>query len=135
MIFADVIAMKVAIPHWQGRISPVFDVARDVLLVDVGSGPEQTRSEVRLGGSSVIERTKQLVELNVDILICGAISKPLEAALAAAGVRVFSQTCGQVEQVLGAFITGKLYQDKFTMPGCCGLRRRGRRRSQRGRNG
>ena len=26
--------MKVAIPHWQGRISPVFDVAGNVLVVE-----------------------------------------------------------------------------------------------------
>jgi len=29
--------MKVAIPHWQGRISPVFDVAGALLLVDVAN--------------------------------------------------------------------------------------------------
>ena len=27
--------MKVAVPDWEGRVSPVFDVARQVLLVDL----------------------------------------------------------------------------------------------------
>jgi len=40
--------MKIAIPNWQGRVSPVFDVARDVLLVDVVDGLAQARTAVRM---------------------------------------------------------------------------------------
>jgi predicted Fe-Mo cluster-binding NifX family protein len=58
------------------------------------------------------------------VLICGAISRPLEAMLLSAGVEVIPQTCGPVEEVLKAFMSGKLTEKAFLMPGCCGRRRR-----------
>jgi predicted Fe-Mo cluster-binding NifX family protein len=68
----------------------------------------------------------------VDALICGAISWPLELALTSAGIEVIAQTCGDVDEVLEAFLAGQLEQEKFLMPGCCGRRRRFRK-GRRGR--
>lgn len=123
--------MKIAIPNWQGRVSPVFDVARDVLLVDVVDGLAQARTAVRMSEDDIQARVKTMVDLSVDVLICGAISRPLEMAVWLAGIEVFPQTRGSVEQVLAAFVSGNLNQDKFIMPGCCGLRRRSRGRGSR----
>jgi len=124
--------MRVAIPYWQGRISPVFDVAGNLLLVDVTNGREQARSNVVLDTEQPQARADLLVEQGVNVLICGAISWPLERALATANIEVISQTCGDVEQVLAAFANGQLRYNAFLMPGCCGRRRRlpmrGRRR-------
>jgi len=122
---------RVAIPHWQGRVSPVFDVAGNVLLVDVADGTEQARQNVAVDGEQPRAREHLLSEHGATVLICGAISWPLEMALSAAGIEVIPQTCGDIDQVLTAFIDGRLNQDAFLMPGCCGRRRRfqaGRRR-------
>jgi len=43
--------MKVAIPYWQERVSPVFDVAGRVLLVEVAEGKEQGRQDLAMEGS------------------------------------------------------------------------------------
>jgi predicted Fe-Mo cluster-binding NifX family protein len=56
--------------------------------------------------------------LGVDVLICGAISAPLRAVLAAEGVRVIPNRCGFVEEVLRAFLSGELTEQAFLMPGC-----------------
>jgi predicted Fe-Mo cluster-binding NifX family protein len=125
--------MKVAIPHWQGRVSPVFDVAGNVWLVDVADGAELARQNVSLTAAAPQARAKALAELGTDVLVCGAISWPLEMAIAAAGIEVIPQTCGDVERVLAAFISGQLNQDAFLMPGCCGRRQRFRARRRRGR--
>jgi len=128
-------AMRVAIPHWQGRVSPVFDVAGQMLVVDVAEGREQARQNVGLEAEQPQARASRLVRHGATVLICGAISWPLERALSAAGIEVIPQTCGDVEQVLAAFINGQLQQDAFLMPGCCGRRRRfqvGRRHGGRG---
>ncbi|MBS3733721.1 MAG: dinitrogenase iron-molybdenum cofactor biosynthesis protein [Phycisphaerae bacterium] len=114
--------MKVAIPHWQGRVSPVFDVAGHVWLVEVDGGVEQTRREVSFDTEGLQARARRLVEAGADVLVCGAISRPLERAVTAAGVEVVAQTCGDVESVLAAYIDGRLGQGAFLMPGC---RRRG----------
>ena len=116
--------MKIAIPRWQNRISPVFDVACNVLLVDIVGGCEQGRREVCLDAETLRSRINIMVELRADVLVCGAISRQLEMGLVARDVKVVPHTCGNVEQVLAAYITGDLHQDKFIMPGCCGRRRR-----------
>jgi hypothetical protein len=59
----------------------------------------------------------------VDVLICGAVSRPLELALTLEGIEVIPQTCGKVEQVARAYLAGRLSGDAFLMPGCCTRRR------------
>jgi predicted Fe-Mo cluster-binding NifX family protein len=132
--------MRIAIPTWSGRISPVFDVARHVLLIDVEAGQEVKRAEAYIEASQPWTRARRMTELEVDTLICGAISGPLEFMLASAGVRVIPHACGPVEQVLGAFLAGSLTEDAFLMPGLGGRRRRrhgphGHRGGNRGRVG
>ena len=125
--------MRVAIPHWQNRVSPVFDVAGNVLMVDVADGREEARRNVAVNVEQPHLRASLLSQHGATVLICGAISWPLELALNAVGIEVISQTCGDIEQVLSAFINGQLKQDAFLMPGCCGRRRRFRVRCRRGR--
>lgn len=124
--------MKVALPVWQGRVSPVFDVARTLVLVDVADGVEMARRSVELSAENPQARAGEVSGLGVDVLICGAISRPLEMALQGAGVRVIPQTCGDAEEVLSAFADGGFGEDVFLMPGCCGRRRRMQGRGGRG---
>ena len=116
--------MRAAIPIFDGRISPVFDAARRLVLVDIENGREVRRTEQVVEEPELGPRARRVAELGTDVLICGAISRPLEATLLSAGVEVIPQTCGPVEDVLKAFVSGKLTQQAFVMPGCCGHRRR-----------
>ena len=125
--------MRITIPNWQGRISPVFDVARNLLVVDVEDGRESRRTEYGADPVDPLARARQVAELGTDVVICGAVSWPLEMALTSAGVRVIGQTCGPVEEVLKAFLNGQLRETAFLMPGCRGRRRHFRGRRQHGR--
>lgn len=125
--------MKVAIPTWDDRVSPVFDVARHLLVVDVEDDAEIGRSEVVMEEAAFAPKAKRFADLGVKVLICGAISWPLEQMLVSAGVSVIPQACGMVEDVLEAFISGQLTEQAFLMPGCCGRRRRLRGGPRRGR--
>lgn len=125
--------MRVAIPTWDERVSPVFDVAKRLLVVDIEGDVEVSREEAGLEGAQLMPRARRVAELGVDVLICGAISQPLEAMLASAGVRVIPQTCGPAEDVFRAFVSGQLADNAFLMPGCCGRRRRFRGRRRGGR--
>ena len=116
--------MRVAIPIFDGRISPVFDAARRLLLVDIQNGREVWRTEQIVEEPELGPRARRVAEFRADVLICGAISRPLEAMLSSAGVEVIPQTSGQAEDVLQAFISGQLTEEAFLMPGCCGRRRR-----------
>ena len=126
--------MRLAIPVWQGRISPVFDVAGQLLLVELADGREIARQEQMVGETTVEERARKLAELGVETLICAGISQSLETGLADRGIRVVARICGNVEEVLTAFVAGRLREARFAMPGCCGQRRR-RHRGGCGRRG
>lgn len=112
--------MRVAIPHWQGRISPVFDVAGSVLLFDIEDGRERRREQRPLTQTEVLARAGEFLKFGAEVLICGAISAPLEAALVASGVRVIGFVCGPVGEVLEAFLNGRLVDPAFGMPGVRG---------------
>ena len=116
--------MRLAIPVWQGRVSPVFDVAGHLLLVELTDGQEVARGEQLLDETTTGERARNLAEFGVETLICAAISQLLETELASRGIRVIAQVCGNVEEVLAAFVSGHLDEERFAMPGCCAQRRR-----------
>ncbi len=122
--------MRVAIPVWQGRVSPVFDVAGRLLLVELVDGREVAREERRVAENTAEERARRLVDLGVETLICAGISQSLETGLADRGIRAITRICGNVEEVLSAFLAGRLREERFAMPGCCG--RRWRFQKQRG---
>jgi len=125
--------MRIAISTWNNKISPVFDVARNLLLVKIENGKEMNRQEVSLEGTEFLEKTKYITKLGVNILICGAISRPFETILISTDVQVIGQTCGPVEDVLVAFLSGQLTAQAFLMPGCCARRQRFRVQRYRGR--
>jgi predicted Fe-Mo cluster-binding NifX family protein len=100
--------MKVAIAHWQGRISPVFDVADRLFLLDVEDGREIRRESLRLTSRNPFNRVKELSELGVDVLLCGAVSLTLEEALIGSGIRVIGFLGGELENLIGVFLHGEL---------------------------
>jgi hypothetical protein len=51
--------MRIAIPQWQGRVSPVFDVAANLLLVEVDDTGEVGRQEVALTASDPARGAKE----------------------------------------------------------------------------
>jgi len=118
-------AVKVVIAQWQGRVSPVFDSSSKALVVEVAGGAAGTRETAFIGGSNALDRSRSLQGIGTDVRICGAISRPMEVALTAAGIRVLADTCGAVDDVLRAFIDGRLGEETFTLPGT--RRQKGRR--------
>lgn len=82
------IGMKIAIPQWQERVSPVFDVAGNLLLIDVEDGRETRREEKRFLVTAPSARVTEFSTFGAGVLICGAISTALETSLIAAGVQV-----------------------------------------------
>jgi predicted Fe-Mo cluster-binding NifX family protein len=110
---------------WDGRVSPVFDTARELLIAHVDGQRLLERQQENLGQQAPGLRVDRMRELNVDTLICGAISRPLAEMLAAAGIRVIPFVVGDAEEVLAAYLNGGLPAPSFAMPGCrCGQGRR-----------
>jgi predicted Fe-Mo cluster-binding NifX family protein len=106
------VRMKVAMAHWQGRVSPVFDVADRLVLIDVEDRREVARERLRLISRDGFQRAKELSAIGVEVLLCGAISLTLEKTLIGAGIRVIGFLGGEIENVIGAFLAGKLHDGR-----------------------
>jgi predicted Fe-Mo cluster-binding NifX family protein len=118
----------IAVPNCQGRVSPVFDVAARLVLVRLKGEAEVERKEVVLFEKQPEAIVRSLGELGIRVLICGAISQGLRAALERVGIRVMPQVCGGLDSVISAFRNRTLEQPEFAMPGCYNaLWRAGRR--------
>ncbi len=124
--------MKLMVPTHCGRISPVLDVARNFLLVDTEGDGKTKHRELLVKNTQITARARKIVDMGTQVLICGAISWPLEALLISAGVHVIPNTCGVVEEVIEVFLSGQFTEQAFLMPGCCGKRRRRQNRHSQG---
>lgn len=116
--------IRIALPHWRGRISPVFDVARQVMIIEAEGGVEQSRGNVIFNVDDPGRRVQRLIDTGAQVLICGAISRSMEVAIASAGIDVIPQTCGDLEAVAQAYREGRLTPEAFLAPGSGGRRRR-----------
>jgi len=96
----------------------VFDVAENFLLIQVENGREVERETRHLSNKNPMSHIPGFLNTGARTLICGAISSYARDRLTAAGVQVLGFVCGQVNQVLAAFLSGDLAKDAFAMPGC-----------------
>lgn len=116
--------MKAAFTTWENRIAPVFDVSRQIHLVEVERGRIVGEAEEALTEEMSVQKALRLAELGVDTLVCGAISNTMLDMVAAYGIRVIPFVSGDLREVIEAWMNKGLERDLFAMPGCCGARRR-----------
>jgi predicted Fe-Mo cluster-binding NifX family protein len=112
--------MRIAISCQQDRVSPVFDVTTQILLMDIVNGRVVRRHQRAVAQTDCLARARYVRQFGIKVLICGAISWPLENALTSKGVQVIACICGPVEDVVNAFLNQKLTDSAFIMPGCSG---------------
>jgi predicted Fe-Mo cluster-binding NifX family protein len=110
--------MRIAIPDWEGKVSPVFDTASRLLVVEVEDQGETSRFEIYLDEQDLSRRCFRMQGMEIDILICGAISRPFLRMLTACGIEVIPEISGLAEEVLQAYLKGNLFHSRFLMPGC-----------------
>jgi predicted Fe-Mo cluster-binding NifX family protein len=109
--------MRVAIPVWNGRVSPVFDVAKEIRVAQI----DLQRGEVLGYTTHALNSTRRasiLADHGVSVLVCSAVSPPLEATLWVLGVEVISDVCGSPDEIFEALAAGDRELDRFRTPGC-----------------
>lgn len=111
---------RVAVTICNGRISPVFEVARRLLLLEVEDGRVIGRREEPLECADPGQQTSRLSYFQPNVLICGAILRPQFNLLTACAIRVVPFVAGDVEAVITAYLQGSLNGAAWSMPGCCG---------------
>lgn len=109
--------MLIALSLWQGRIAPVFDVSRRALLASLEDGRVTDRLELLLRHSGHASCAALLRRLEVQLLVCGAISRGFEKAIQQAGIQIVGFACGDVDAILDAVVGERLWEACFRMPG------------------
>ena len=128
--------MIIAVAVWNNRISPVFDVAQNLLLVNRDNVEETARFNISLAGLSPAIIIETLKRYRVEIVVCGAISEVLQRLLTMSGIRVEPWICGNSEEIIQALAQNRLSDQCYHMPGCCRFQGKGihyhKRRQNRG---
>ncbi|MBP7341960.1 MAG: NifB/NifX family molybdenum-iron cluster-binding protein [Smithellaceae bacterium] len=112
--------MKIALSVFKECISTVFDAADQLLILDMDNTEAPRRSTARFSGKDPASRISDLAARGINVLICGAISRPMERSIASRGVIVHSFVRGPVEDVLAAYLGNRLSLEVFSLPGCRG---------------
>jgi len=109
--------MRLAVAVWESEVSPVFDFAHRIIVVQCDEAHEKARYRYKLPDESMSSRAERLRELGVNVLICGAISNPLKQMVRGLGIILIPWKCGLIEEVLIAYFSGTLEDSRFLMPG------------------
>jgi predicted Fe-Mo cluster-binding NifX family protein len=109
--------MRIAISIWEDKISPVLDTASTLLIIENETQKENSRYEVRLLKQDISKKSRFIQSFNIDVLICGAVSRQFSDMLKASGIEVISGISGPARDVLEAYQQGMLLRSQFFMPG------------------
>jgi predicted Fe-Mo cluster-binding NifX family protein len=105
--------MRIAVPVWDGQVSPVFDVARRVEVYESHGNAIGTVSTHRLHEAHA---ASDLADLGVELLICSAISAELETVLWISGIEVLSEICGDADRIVATYLGGDHDLQQFRSP-------------------
>jgi predicted Fe-Mo cluster-binding NifX family protein len=102
---------RAAIPVYRGRVAPVLDTCTQLWVLD---------SEVRtvpVDCSCLRDRVQSLLNLGVEVIICGAVSAYLGSLLERNQIGLVCGIAGDAEEVVRAYRQGRLHLACFRMPG------------------
>jgi predicted Fe-Mo cluster-binding NifX family protein len=117
--------MRIAIPIRLGAVFENFDGARRLLVVDLDSREENSRLEIPMQEEGAVLRAERLSRLEIQLLICGAISPHMKNAVSTYGIDVVVGAVGRADKVLDTYCK-RLQPDVRTAFPASHLRRDGR---------
>ncbi len=100
--------MRVAVPTFGDRVSPRFDCAACFLMLTVDGDCVTQRQEVSAVDWTPHDRIHRLVELGVEVVICGGIDRWSAAALRSGGITLYAWVSGRIDDSLDALRRGAL---------------------------
>ena len=109
--------MRIAIPVWENKVSPVLDTASRLMVVEFNEKGPKSRFEIYMDERDLSRRCMRIHDLCVDTLICGAVTRHFSELLKASGINLIQGISGQPEAVLDAYLDGTLAHSKYLMPG------------------
>ena len=118
--------MKLAIMLYGTRVSPRYGYSQGVLIVEVGSQGEFVRKTLEIGQCYPEKIPELLSKEGVKVVISGGMNQHFQNLFRLRGIDVIWGIIGEADDVLAAFIYGRLTPGM----GCCPRRRKRRFRSR-----
>jgi len=111
--------MRLGIPVHNQRVSPVLDTAKTMRVYQlVDSRISESFQSVDLDQMHSGHRADKIADTDIDVLICGGLSREMAIRLQKREIQVIAWVAGKIETVVNAFCNSELTFEKFTMPGC-----------------
>lgn len=111
---------KLGVSIWEGRIAPVFDCSRRLRIAFVRGKEIAGNHEMELEEFNPVRRAAYLAGLGIEVLLCGAVSRPLADLISGHNIQIHAFLSGEAEEVLRACIENRLPAPEYIMPGCRG---------------
>ena len=109
--------MRLAIPIHDDHIAAVADFADMLLLLDIIRGSITNSTTVGFAVNIIPAKVAILDHHKVDVLICGAVSRPFAHMVIHSGIELVPFISGSVKDVMDAYMKGSLSDPRFFMPG------------------
>jgi predicted Fe-Mo cluster-binding NifX family protein len=108
---------KIGITILGKRIAPVFDVSGRLLILEIENKNVINRSIETIDAHNNYLKIDTIKKLGIETLICGAVSKRFLYKIEENGIYLISFICGNIEDVISRFLSGKPLNPDFAMPG------------------
>ena len=109
--------LRMVIPIFRSRVSPVFDSCVRAWLLDIDQHRVVAKKELYLNKLTLSERFKLLRQAGATVIVCGHISDLFYDMLSKGNIKIINGIAGAADEVVDAFISGRLYHQAFHMPG------------------
>lgn len=120
--------MIVTIALFGTRVSPRFDCASEFQVVEVQDNEIVGSQIISAKSWGNADRVNKLLELGVDVLICGGLDMVSDQQLKHHNIKAYSWITGEAADALDCLLQGKLQGGFMMAPGgrCCGRWRFGK---------
>ncbi len=110
--------MKIAITIWGNRVSPVFDAAATLLVVQIENRMVVKKSYESFDPETPFDLIKLLKKMQVPVLICGAISTKPADLIVNNDIKLISFVTGNALKLIENFARKQTIEKSNMMPGC-----------------
>lgn len=100
--------MRIAVTYENGTIFQHFGHTEFFKVYDVQNGTVISAEVIGTNGSGHGALAEILAALKAEVLICGGIGGGAQAALAAAGIKLYGGVSGEADKAVEAFLAGEL---------------------------
>ena len=109
--------MKIAVPIHEDHMAAVADFADTLMIFEIRDGMEIRRERVKFQTRVIPAMVGILSDHGVDVLVCGAVSRPFASMVIYSGIELVPFISGPTEDILRAYLCGRLADPRYLMPG------------------